>query len=88
MSDLRSRIAATIRRQDGNHDMGAAGLADAIVDELFQATDEVEAAVRAAIRTEALDRFAAEYFTDDALDWLAGFSARAAMRAVGFEDKD
>ncbi len=32
--DLRNRVAAVIRRVDGTHTMGAAGLADAIVDDL------------------------------------------------------
>lgn len=34
MSDLRNRIADTIRRVDGNHTMGAGALADAVADDL------------------------------------------------------
>lgn len=84
-ADLINRIAATIRRVDGGHTMGAGALAEAIVAEHFQHTPDIEQSVRTAIRTEALDRFAAEYFTDDALNWLAGFSARAALGALGYE---
>jgi hypothetical protein len=86
MSDLRTRIAATIRRVDGNHTMGATALADAIVDEIFQATDEVFDDVRAAIRKQALDRFTTDYLAEDAREWLAGFSARAALSALGFAE--
>jgi len=87
--ELINRIAATIRRVDGNHTKGAGALAEAIVADLFRHTPEVEQAVRDRIRTDALDRFAAEYFTPDARNWLAGFSARAALEALGYEkDED
>lgn len=38
--DMRSFIAETIRKADGNHTMGASALADAIVDALTRSLDD------------------------------------------------
>jgi len=44
--------------------------------------EATEASVRKAIREQALDRFTGEHLAPDARDWLAGFSAWAAIGAI------
>jgi hypothetical protein len=52
------------------------------------AEDATVAKVRAAILEHSLDRFAAEFLDEGARSWLAGFSARAALEALGYEIRE
>lgn len=70
-------------RQDFLDQADALIASGAVVDVDTLADDKaLGSAVRAAIRAESLDRFSSEYLTADARDWLAGFAARAAIRAL------
>lgn len=88
MNDLRDKIAAVIRRVDGDHSMGAGALAEAIVSspEYAQVKAEAQvAALREAVRhVDSLNLGAAGM--DEVADWLMRRAGRIA-RSAGIDSK-